>query len=291
MLIQEQLEITPFSNSERVIIEFIRMQKFDIEEMSTTQIAKATFSSKSTLVKVAKKMNFNGWSDFKKAYLEELRYLDKSKNFMDANLPFKKGDHPLTIANNIARVKQQAIEDTFSLMTNDTLQKASKIVQSAETVHVIAVTNNLLLANEFKYNMNRIRKVVAVHALQGEGSLASTMASFKDCVIVISYSGETGSLQPMVQNFHKQKVPIILISNFGESTFSRLADVHIKLSTQEKLYSKIATFANDASISFVLDLLYGLVFSCSYDENLAYRTQHSERFESTRKVSGSHLEK
>ncbi|MGT2907342.1 MurR/RpiR family transcriptional regulator [Streptococcus dentiloxodontae] len=289
MLIQEKLDITPFSNSEQIIVDFIKKEKFNIEKLSTTQIAKETFSSKSTLVKLAKRLNFKGWTDFKQAYLEELHYLEKSKNQIDANLPFKKNDHPLTIANNIAKVKQEAIEDTLSLLTNDTIQKAADLLNTAETIHVIAVTNNLLLANEFKYNMNRIKKHVSVHSLHGEGSLAATMSTPRDCVLVISYSGETGSLRPMVTNFYRNHVPIILISNFGESSFSKLADVHIKMSTREKLYSKIATFANDASITYLLDLLYGLIFAKHYEDNLDYRTNHSERFEASRQTKGSHL--
>jgi DNA-binding MurR/RpiR family transcriptional regulator len=115
------------------------------------------------------------------------------------------------------------------------------------------------------------------------------MSTCKDCVIVISYFGETGSIRPMVLNFYRQNVPIILISHFGESSFSRVADVHIKMSTGERLYSKIATFANDASIAYLLDLLYSVVFVKQYERNLEYRTRHSERFEATRRSKDSYL--
>lgn len=286
MLIQEKLDTTPFSNSEQVIADFIKKEKFNIENLSTTQIAQLTFSSKSTLVKLAKRLHFKGWTDFKKAYIEELHYLEKSKDLIDANIPFTAEDHFLTIANNISRVKQEAIEDTLSLLSVKTINTAYRILTQAKTIHVIAVTNNLLLANEFQYNMSRIGKRVIVHSLHGEGILASTMADEAECVIVISYSGETGSLRPMIENFHKNQVPIILISNFGESSFSVLSDAHIKISTRETLYSKIGTFANDASITYILDFLYSIVFSKNYAQNLAYRTQHSERFETTRHSKG-----
>lgn len=289
MLIQEKLDVTPFPPSEQVIVDFIKKEKFNIEHLSTAEIAKLTFNSKSTLVKLAKRLHFKGWIDFRTAYLEELSYLEQSKKMIDANLPFEKNDHLLTIANKIATVKQEAIQDTLSLLNNETIQKAADLLNGAETIHIIAVTNNLLLANEFQYNMMRINKRVCVHALQGEGILASTMSTCKDCVIVISYSGETGSLRPMVLNFYRQNVPIILISHFGESSFSRVADVHIKMSTRERLYSKIATFANDASIAYLLDLLYSVVFVKQYERNLEYRTRHSERFETTRRSKDSYL--
>lgn len=291
MLIQEKLETEPFSNSEQMIVDYIKKEQFNIEHMSTSQIAKATFSSKSTLVKVAKRLHFKGWTDFKKAYLAELRYLQEAASDIDANLPFKKGDHLLTIANNVARVKQEAIEDTLSLLTNKEIQKATEILLKSDTIHVIAVTNNLLLAQEFQYNMARIQKRVIVHSLHGEGTLTSTMTEPTDCVIVISYSGETGTLRSMVNNFHQNAVPMILVSNFSESSFSQLADVHLKISSREKLYSKIATFANDSSIMYILDVLYSCVFADRYTENLNYRTKHSERIEHSRHTQNGLLKK
>lgn len=290
MLIQEKLETMTFPPSEQVIVDYIQKETFSIEALSISQIAKETFSSKSSFVKLAKRLHFKGWMDFKTAYLEELAYLEKSKDLTDANLPFKKGDHPLTIARHIARVKQEAIEDTFSLLTNDTLQKACQLLDRADTIHLIAVTNNLLLSEEFKYNMNRIGKTVIVHSLHGTGILASTMTKASDCVIVISYSGETGTLRPMVSNFFSKHVPIVLISHFGESSFSKLADVHIKMSTQEKLYSKIATFANDTSIMYLLDILYGMIFEKNYDDNLSNRRLQSQQFETSRQTKHSLLQ-
>ena len=62
------------------------------------------------------------------------------------------------------------------------------------------------------------------------------------------------------------------------------------MSSRERLYSKIATFANDTSITYLLDLLYGIVFVKLYERNLEYRTKHSERFEATRFSKDSYLE-
>ena len=75
MLIRERLENFDFSNSEQKIVTYILEKKAAIQEMTTKEIAEATYTSPSTLVRIAHKMNFSGWSDLKEAFLKEEEYL------------------------------------------------------------------------------------------------------------------------------------------------------------------------------------------------------------------------
>lgn len=79
MLLQERLETHPFSPSEKVIVNYLLEQNYDIKTKSTAEIAKETFSSKSTLTRVAKKLNYDGWNSLKTDYLNELDYLEPTQ--------------------------------------------------------------------------------------------------------------------------------------------------------------------------------------------------------------------
>ena len=50
------MEIFPFSTNERHIVNYLLSEKQSIEGMSTADIAKATYSSKSALVRIAKNL-------------------------------------------------------------------------------------------------------------------------------------------------------------------------------------------------------------------------------------------
>ena len=63
MLIQERLERCELSVSERAVADFILKEKMNIRDMTTREIAQAAFSSPSTLVRIAHKMNFAGWNE------------------------------------------------------------------------------------------------------------------------------------------------------------------------------------------------------------------------------------
>lgn len=287
MFIKERMESEHFPDSEKVIIRYMLEQELDIEQQSSTQIAKATFSSKSTLVKLAKRLNFSGWSELKKAFLSELRYQAENKHSIDANYPFTAKDNLLTIAKNLAILKQEAIKDTLALQNYTVLKQVGRLLNKSSCIHIFAVTNNNLLALEFQYNMARINKEVKVHCLQGSGSYASLLADKNDCAVIISYSGETKTLVRYAKTLRYREVPLVLISNRADSTISNLANYHLPISTRENLYSKISTFSNDCSINYLLDLLYAAVFQTDYLSNLHLRENSSRIFEVDRQNPSS----
>lgn len=282
MLIQERLERCDFSASEKVIINFILKEKIKIKNMTTKDIANATFTSPSTLIRIAHKMKFNGWNELKDAYLKEVEYLQSHFLDIDANYPFTNEDTIMSIASKLAMLKKEAIDDTLSLVSHDDLQTAVQIIRKHSAIYLFAVSNNGLITQEFAHNMSRIQKKVTICNLQGELVYSAINADVNSCAIIVSYSGETPILKRVMQALKSKDIPIIAITNIGESTVSKNADVVLKICTREKLYSKIATFSTDISFEYVLDLLYSCVFSLNYDQNIDRKKKISQMIETGR---------
>lgn len=282
MLIRERLERCEFSNSERVIIDYILKEKMNIKDMTTKDIANATYTSPSTLIRIAHKMKFKGWNELKEAYLKEEAYLETHFLDVDANFPFTNDDTIMSIASKLAILKKEAIDDTLSLVTHDDLQKAVQTIRKASSIYVFAVSNNGLITQEFAHNMSRIQKKVTICNLQGELVYSAMNADSHSIAIIVSYSGETPILSRVIQALKVNQIPIIAITNIGENTVSKNADVVLRICTREKLYSKIATFSTDISFEYILDLLYSCIFALNYDKNVERKTKISSMIEKGR---------
>lgn len=268
MLIRERLEACDFSNSERAVVDFILEKKLEIRDMTTKEIAREAFASPSTLIRIAHKMGFEGWNGLKEAFLKEEEYLGSHFQDIDANLPFQKGDTIMSIAGKIAALRKEAIDDTRALLSHDDLQKAVLMLRQADPIGVYAASNNLIIAREFQHNMARIGRRVEMCQLQGEVVFTAYMAERSSCAIVISYSGETPILIRAVQMLKEHHIPVIVITNIGDSSLARKGDLVLRICTREKQYSKIATFTTDSSIAYLLDVLYSCLFALDYEKNL-----------------------
>ena len=75
-------------------------------------------------------------------------------------------------------------------------------------------------------------------------------------------------IQRLMQTLKKKRTPIIAITNIEENYLSQMADVTLKMSSRELIYTKIADYASSLSLKYLFDLLYSCLFSIHYKQNL-----------------------
>ena len=97
---------------------------------------------------------------------------------------------------------------------------------------------------------------------------SACLADESHCAIIISYSGQTREMVEVAEIYHKRNIPFISITCMAENSISRLADVHLYLSSREMLHIKIGDFASTTSLKYLFDILYAGVFSHDYKKNL-----------------------
>lgn len=277
MLLTEKMKEDIFSPSEKAIIQYMFEERENIEDKTTKQIAEVTYTHPSTLIRVAKKLGYNGWLELKEKFIEEIDYLNRNFKDIDANFPFYEEDNVMTIANKLAILSQMTVDDTLFLINHDELQKATNFLNQAEEIKVFALVNNLLICQDFKSHMNRIGKKVTLCTVdQGYEAASSNQ---KTCAIVLSYTGETSQIVDLLPMLRKRKTPIIAITSIGDNTLTKYADSIFRITTREKLYSKIGSFSSNISISFLLYVLYGCVFSMDYQNNLDFKISISKYYD------------
>ena len=253
MLIVNQIENTHFSKTEKEIVDYIIDQGMYIEKMSANEIARNTFTSAPLLVRIAKKLGYSGFNEFKSAYLKELSYMLEETD-VDASIPFLLSDDLMTITKNLALLEKETIQDTQQLNHHDDLQEAVRLLQKAQVIDVYGVLDHVLLAK-------------VIDQVTGQ-KRSACLADESHCAIIISYSGQTREMVEVAEIYHKRNIPFISITCMAENSISRLADVHLYLSSREMLHIKIGDFASTTSLKYLFDILYAGVFSYDYKKNL-----------------------
>lgn len=277
MLITEKMKQEQFSLLERDVINYLFEQREQIEGQTMKQIAEATYTHPSILSRVAAKLGFSGWLDLKEQFLEEIDYLNRHFSSIDANYPFAAEDQLMMIANKMGTLKQMTINDTLSLLKHEDLERATMMLKQAKHIKVFSVIHNLILCHDFQSKMKRIGKQVSLCEFDAE--FEATYSDESTCAIVISYSGESNHLLGLIPLLKERNVPVLALTSLGENTISQHADCILRLTTRERLYSKIGSFTSNDSICFLLDVLYATVFSTDYDEFIKDKIRISKHFD------------
>ncbi|MBO6047814.1 MAG: MurR/RpiR family transcriptional regulator, partial [Erysipelotrichaceae bacterium] len=209
-----QIQQTKFSESEAVIMRYVLSQREAIASMTCQDIADATFTSAPLTIRIAKKLGFSGWNDFKKAFVEELNYLEAHQE-VDASIPFVITDDPMSIAGNIIRLHEETIKDTRELLHHDEVSQAVSLLRKAKVIDIYTTSDYYPQAMTFKNRMSLGDAIVNIGCDDGTMSQMIAKSDATHLSIIISYSGETKALLRVLKWLRHKNVSIMAMTSIS----------------------------------------------------------------------------
>lgn len=285
MLIIEKLQNQKcMTVAEAGIVSYLVAHGRDLKRYSTRDLADATYTSAATVVRLCKKLGFSGFNEFKDRFLEEQRFLEQREDAVDANFPFTKEDNAMRMANRIAQLHAQTIEDTMSLLHYRDLQKATRLLQRCGRVHIFSFGTTLNQAESFREKMLKIGRRVSISNNLNYQLYEARCLTPNDLAITISYSGETAKILTVAQACRERHVPILALTSYGDNSLTSYADCKLSLSSKERLFENTADFSTHVSVNLLLDILYSSVFLLDYDNNYQRKLTTTQSLEKDRRL-------
>ncbi|MGN0373653.1 MAG: MurR/RpiR family transcriptional regulator [Enterocloster sp.] len=282
MLISQKLEemMVKYQDSRSNVSKYLLEKRLQLEHYTMQQIADQTFTSKATLVRVAKKLGYSGWNEFLKAYIDELKYKQTHFSEISHNYPFRRGDNTQVILDNICQLRMESTWQTARMMDLRTLEKSSRLLAGSRRIALFGISINQLLLEIFRRKMLTIGKTTDI-IQQADTPLYASSLTPDDCAVIVSYSGNNEHRNPMnlLSRLKEARVPVIALTSMGDNYLRQNADYVLTICSQERLYSKISTYSTEASIEYILDVLFSCCFALDYDKNLQYKINSSRRVE------------
>lgn len=278
----EELMMT-HSDARHAVGEFVLQEKENLYKYTINEIAENTYTSKATVVRFAKTLGFNGWKDFIKAFIAEMKYQEAHQTDIDANYPFHETSSTKEIIEGLKQVQIESIQDTSDLLDSEEVRHAVDYIANASRVVIFGLSPNSYLAEVFRRKMMGIDKLIEVSRIGEMGITARTMTSH-DCALIISYSGNNRNDPPisLIDSFVDNKVAIIGITSDSDNYLRKNANCVLTMSSKERLYTKISNFATEESIQYILNILFSCFYVRNYRENNSFKLRSSRVLENKR---------
>lgn len=291
MLISDRLhEKTNFTNVEINIAEYLLENQDQIKNQSAHYIASQLYTSPSMITRFCQKIGYQGFNDFKEAYLQEIAYLKSHFDTIDPNYPFKYNDKNIVVANKIGSLYHEIIDDTLVLLDHDSLQNAINALKQSQVIYLYSAGVQADLAKTFKDKMLKIGKNVVVETRMNEIFYRALFADKNDLFIIISYSGEVESLLRGVEKLKERNIPIIAITSYGKNSLSKLASHVLYVASKEKLVNNLGSFSMNLATLLLLDILYVNIFNDDFKSHQQQKLTATKGFDLYRKSDNSLIE-
>lgn len=285
MIVEQLRDQDSFSPIEQTIADHFLAAGEALRDQSARSIAAQLYTAPSTVSRFCKRLGYEGYPDFRDAYLDELRYLSSAFTDIDANQPFRRGDNTATIAAKIGALYRETVSDTLLLADMAALERATDLLCHASLAIVYSAGTQLHLAQDFSDKMARIGRRVMVPPSDEIPFYLGNRCSEDEVWLIMSYSGETPALVRTARRIHDNGGTIVAITSYGKNALSEIADVVLHVSTREKLVEKLGAYGMNISTMLLLDTLYSCVFARDYDRNAIGRARDGHEFEPYRDSS------
>ena len=245
--------INAFTDTEYVIADFILKNRQLVLDFNAKELGEVTKTSASAWVRFSKQMGYKGLPAFKVELAkenEEASVEDEIETFLNPN------DSLQLLLKKTENMVNQNIKETFNLIDYYELEKAIEVINNAKTIYLLGVGGSSVVCLDFYHKMTRIHQNVIYD--RDLHTLMARIAQLEkdDVVIVVSYSGETESINTVVKNAKKIGAKIIGVTKFNlKSTLSNLSDIKLFVPIEEKEI-RLGSITSRNSLLIITDLLY-----------------------------------
>lgn len=247
------------STSERAVLDYLIANKAALKDLSVEAVAKASFTSPASVVRMTKKLGYEGFKDFKVDFIlaNSKVEIPEDKEYKDIILVQNKENYSgkTAVENNI-----RALEDTIRLYSETSIRKAAEMIMTSRKILLFGKGSSSLACQDFQMKLRRIDRFCIAQDDLHEQLIDVTFADQRDVIILISNTGETEEIVQAATLARENNAKIISIVRVGKSFLSDISDIVLYSSALEGEFRSAAMTSRISQMAIV-DALFT---ECAY---------------------------
>ncbi len=246
----------PFlSDTDKRLADYIMKNPADVVSMSTKALAKASDVSEAAVIRFAKKIDMDGYTDLK---LQLSADLAADKNFPTPT-DIKESDSTHDIYKKLAAFTVASIESTAKTLDPKALDAAVDLIHSAaqdgKKIYLNGLGTSSILAKEMQVKLMRLG-IQSIFYDDPHLRLESlTLIGEGDIFICFTALGKSEANQQNIQLAHDRGADIILITQFGNHKLAEKSTVTLFTSITENNLRLISQTSFTVQ-SIIIDALF-----------------------------------
>ena len=220
--------------SERKVADYVLDHADEIIHSSVTDLAQILEVSESTIVRFCQRLDYQGYQEFKILLARDL-----GAPFQDTYETITSQDDVATVVRKTLQISSQALTDTISVLNPDNVRSGTELLVTAHHVYIFGCGGSGGIAWVAGQKLLRLGLPTTVCTDPHTQTLLAGMATDRDVVVGISYSGNNEDVVRAMRVACERRVKTIIISNYPTSPAAKLADVLLVTgATETPLFSE-----------------------------------------------------
>lgn len=280
VILKIRKEYHEFSNSQKLIADFIMENRDSIIDMTAHEIGVHSGSSSASVVRFAKNIGFSGLESLKRQIA-----IDSQMPSPSIDPIIKKNDGVKEISEKVNELISNGLKDLFYQIDIDSMEAAIESLRNANKIFIFGIGASALPAYDLYHKLNRVNKT-AIFDFDNHMTLEFIhYAKENDVVLSFSYSGNSIETIFPVEAAKEKGIKTISVTSNPNSRLGELSDIILNIPRSESVV-RVGAFTSKINSMVVADVLYfGIISPNLYliEKDLASTS------ELTRKLKGDQL--
>ncbi|MCC5890527.1 MAG: MurR/RpiR family transcriptional regulator [Alkalibacterium sp.] len=218
------------------ILSYVEKEPEHVANMTIMELSQQCNMSKSSILRMAKKLGFSGYSEFK-YYLKE----SSAKNDSSGN---------------VFELSENDIKRTVQLFDNQDKQPIYSLIDEAETIYAYGTGwgQQNALQELSRYLLSMDKRVYLIPSLR-ELQVASKNMSSDDLVIIASLSGDLDEVTSDLKKISHQGVPTLSITSFKNNHLAELSTYQLYFQSTDFGFAYNVAHKSFIGLHAIVDLL------------------------------------
>ncbi|QDI90407.1 MurR/RpiR family transcriptional regulator [Salicibibacter halophilus] len=238
------------SDKEKKVADFILASPDKVMYFSISELAEASEVAEATVFRFSKRLGYKGFQDLKIALARQI--VKPEENIHES---IQENDDSKTIATKIFTEHKRAMDDTLSLIHEDTIQTVAHHIIHATRIDIYGSGGSGVVAEDAYHKMMRFGIPIQAFTDSHQQMMSASLLKEGSIAIGISNSGSNRDVIDALATAKAGGATTVAIANNTSSPLTKTADFALSTSARESLFRSEAMASRIVQLALI-DVLY-----------------------------------
>ncbi|MBU3875427.1 MurR/RpiR family transcriptional regulator [Faecalicatena sp. AGMB00832] len=264
MVLDTLKEQKEFTNSEKMIAQFILQHMNEIGGMTVIQLADQSYTSKASVIRLCKKLGFQKYQDFRQQIVLERQEVTRIEALLSEE-PVNGESTYEDIVNVLPSIYDKAISNTKLGFDRNVIRRVINRIRQSEKVEFygMGITYTVARSAAFKF----MTVGVEASAYNGVNEHNIMVNKKKRVAFVISFTGSNSGMIHTAKFLSEHGVFIVGLGGEDSEELRKVCHEFIQIDTKKNIMS-MEVITSITSANYIIDVIFTSLIVDHYQENL-----------------------
>lgn len=265
MLLEKLQEQKNFTAHEKDVADYILSHLDQISELSTAELAKASFTSKATVVRLSQKLGLNGFQNLRISLTAEINQKKRIDQLL-ANEPVTGKSTYDDIVKTIPMLYDKAVTNTRLSLDKNSMNRINQVLQRAECIDIYGTGISYILAQSAAFKISTLGLECSAYESINAHYLAARK-NRKNIAFLISLTGSNHTVIRMARYLRETtETYVVGIAGPYHTELGEWCHEIVEIPNRDALLS-LDVITSFSGATYILDIFFALLLAKRYEEH------------------------